>query len=474
MKKSIQSLLIAASFAATASADPTVGNILVHQLWPWSQNIKVEYTLSGTGGATYDMNVTASEAGVAIPADKLSSALCGGEGFWGITGDGIHSFTLDPSKLVADGATALSDFTVSIAPGGPGDPRSARLEYRVFDLETGEVTDLRRRDIYAHPDLYGSVITNYADVGAGVTALDSGEVFIVPAFNTDAYKTTKLVMKRIPAANVDFWFGPVAGDTNAQDAAYSKDTNRRLGQYGMDARLSSDFWIGIHELTQKQYAMLMDGARPSNYSREEYWETRPLEHVSREEFLHSTTGLLHAASVMFGKTFQLPTEAQWEFAAKALYNDLNCYPGGLERISATYQSLEGYAWSRSKYASGSSYDKATLNFGTYPCGSGKPNPFGLYNMLGNVAEWCRDGARKNLDTFYSEQVAQGTVVDPFAETPGDPFGDGKSCYIVKGMGYNDSGAWLVTPEARRCEYATTKVFMGSTPSHGWRLVCPID
>ena len=470
------SLLATAVFvAATANATPSIGQVLVHQLWPWSQNVKVEYTLSGTDGGAYDIDVSCYEAGVEIATSKVRSALCGGEGFHGVKGDGIHTFTLDPSRLVAEGSTALGNFTVSITVAGPGDPLASRLEYRVFDLETGEVTDLRRRDFFDHPDIYGSVITNYADVGAGTTALPAEDVFIVPGFNTDEFKTTKLVMKRIPAANVEWWFGPVDGDTNSVEASYAQDSNKRIGQYGMAVKLSSDFWMGIHELTQKQYAMLMDGARPSAYSREEYWQTRPLENVSREEFLHSTTGFLHNASTRFGKTFQLPTEAQWEFAAKALYSVANYYPGGLELTETTYKLLEGgYKWSRSKYASGSSYDRATLLVGTYTCGSGKPNPFGLYNMLGNVTEWCRDGARINLDTYYAKQVAQGVVVDPFFETSDYPFGGTTAYYIHKGMRFHDYGAWVTCPEARRCGTSTIRKFSSNYPSYGWRLVCPMD
>lgn len=459
-----------AAFAANAAADPSVGQILVHQLWPWSQNIKVEYTLSGTGGATYDMNVTASEAGVAIPADKLSSALCGGEGFWGITGDGIHSFTLDPSKLVADGATALSDFTVSIAPGGLGDPQASRIEYRVFDLETGEVTDLRRRDIYARPDLYGTPITDFSLVGAGIASIPQGDVFIAPGFTNDVWKTTKLVMKRIPAANVEFWFGPSTDDTNT--TATTKYP--RLAETRFKAKLTSDFWMGVHEVTQKQYEMLI-GTRPAFFSHPDYWETRPLENVCRDEFLHSTTGFIAVATARFGKTFDLPTEAQWEFAAKAGYDGPD-FPGGLANDNATFTTLEGISvprggWSVTKHPEPNPEIGLNSGHGTYPCGIGKPNAYGLYNLYGNVTEWCKDKSHKDLASYYSSQIESGVVTNPYCTTSNNGFG--YTGYIYKGGPYNAS-ATVRRPAYRGAEKPTNYTYANQHVYFGWRVVCPAD
>lgn len=459
-----------ATLAANAAAAPSVGQILVHQLWPWSQNIKVEYTLSGTGGATYDMNVTASEAGVAIPADKLMSALCGGEGFFGITGDGIHTFTLDPSKLVADGATALSDFTVSIAPGGLGDPQASRIEYRVFDLEAGTVTDLRRRDIYARPDLYGTPITDFSLVGAGIASIPQGDVFIAPGFTNDVWKTTKLVMKRIPAANVEFWFGPSTDDT------YTTNSSKypRLAETRFQAKLTSDFWMGVHEVTQKQYEMLI-GTRPAFFSHPDFWETRPLENVCRDEFLHSTTGFLAVATARFGKTFDLPTEAQWEFAAKAGYDGPG-FPGGLAYDNATFTTLEGISvprggWSVTKHPEPNPEIGLNSGHGTYPCGIGKPNAYGLYNLYGNVTEWCKDRSHKDLASFYSSEIESGVVSDPYCTTSNNGFG--WTGYIYKGGAYNAS-ATNSRPAYRGAEKPANYTYANQHVFFGWRVVCPAD
>ena len=471
-----------AAATATANATPAVGQVLVHQLWPWSQNVKVEYTLSGTEGGTYDIAVTAAENGVAIDAAKLSSALCGGEGFHGITGDGIHTFTLDPSKLVANGATAIGNFTVSITVAGPGDPLGYRVEYRVFDLETGDVTDLTRRDIYDHPELYGStVITNYADVGAGFTKpadLPAEDVFIVPGFNTDEFKTTKLVMKRIPAKDVVWWMGPSENDPNAVAAGTDSSITggRKLGESRFQATFSDDYYIGIFELTQKQYSLLMDGANPSFYSNQTYWATRPLENYTYNDFKFT---FLPAARTALGKEgINMPTEAQWEFAAKAMYDGPG-YPHGLELGKDNYVTVEGMvngASDNGRYSVGNGESPAGGGSGTLTVGSGKPNPFGIYNMFGNVSEFVSElYANKNLGELYATQIAQGPVSDPYCSTS-QSIGGSNSYRIIKGCNFRLGSPDYRNRSACRQAVKNSVKTMGNESDHvlGFRLACPAD
>ncbi len=467
---SLVTAVAVAAFAATATADPTVGQVLVHQLWPWSQNIKVEYTLSGTGGGVYDIAVTCREAGVGIPAAKVSSALCGGEGFHSIAGDGIHSFTLDPSKLIAEGATAITDFTVSIGIAGPGDPLGTRVEYRVFDLETGKVTDLRRRDIYDRPDLYGTPVTNYADLAAGFTKpadLSAADVFIVTNFNADAYKTTKLVMKRIPAANVEWYMGPSEDDPNAYAAG--SWSYPRLGESRFRAKLTRDYFIGIFEVTQKQYEMVT-GERPSFFTNETCWATRPVEWVSRSRHMNAETGFPAMASAMFGKTISLPTEAQWEFAAKAMYDGPG-FPSGLELTSANLGIMEGYSSGRGHggYPDAGRNDE-TWKGGTYKVGGGKPNPFGLYNMFGNVCEWCRDNSNRNLKSQYGWSDGSPAVSDPYNTRAELASGH----YVFKGNSYYYFDGLKPSRCAWRGSDSNGVVYQSAIPMWGIRIVCPAD
>ena len=478
----LSSLVTVVFAAATANATPSVGQILVHQLWPWSQNVKVEYTLSGTEGGTYDIAVTAAENGVAIDAAKLSSALCGGEGFHSITGDGIHTFTLDPSKLVSNGATALGNFTVSVTVAGTGDPLGYRVEYRVFDLESGDVTDLTRRDIYDHPELYGTVITNYADVGAGFAKpadLPAEDVFIATGFNeNDMWKTTKLVMKRIPAKDVVWWMGPCENDPNAVAAGTDSSIagGRKLGESRFQATFSDDYYVGIFELTQKQFSLLMDGANPSFYSNVTYWATRPLENYTYNDFKFT---FLPAARTALGKEgINMPTEAQWEFAAKAMYDGPG-YPHGLELGKDNYVTVEGMvngASDNGRYSVGNGESPAGGGSGTLTVGSGKPNPFGIYNMFGNVSEFVSElYANKNLGELYATQIAQGPVSDPYCSTS-QSIGGSSSFRIIKGCNFRTGSPDYRNRSACRLGVDNKSKTMGNQSDRvlGFRLACPAD
>ncbi|MEI6139239.1 MAG: SUMF1/EgtB/PvdO family nonheme iron enzyme [Mariniphaga sp.] len=114
------------------------------------------------------------------------------------------------------------------------------------------------------------------------------------------------------------------------------------------------FNIGKTEVTQAQWKSIM-GSNPGNFKS----DNLPVENVSWDD-VQVFIGKLNAKS---GKSYRLPTEAEWEYAAG--------------KIDET--SLGDYAW----------YD-VNSNKTTHPVGTKQPNQFGLYDMGGNVWEWCND------------------------------------------------------------------------------------
>ena len=134
----------------------------------------------------------------------------------------------------------------------------------------------------------------------------------------------------------------------------------------------SPFSIGQTEVTQELWYAVM-GTTPSGFTGN---LQRPVEQVSWEDCQEFITRL----NAITGKTFRLPTEAEWEFAAR----------GGVKSSGTVYSgsdNLDEVAWYyNNSYAVGS----GSPDYGTHVVSSKHGNELGLYDMTGNVFEWCSD------------------------------------------------------------------------------------
>jgi len=141
--------------------------------------------------------------------------------------------------------------------------------------------------------------------------------------------------------------------------------------------------LSVHEVTQAQYEQVMD----KNPSRGK-GPTKPVEMVS----WHEAIAFCGALSDQEGVEYRLPTEAEWEYACRE--GTTTAYSFG-DDVSG----LGEYAWH-----SGNS------NSTTHPVGGLKPNAWGLFDMHGNVFEWCQD--------WYGPYESLQVVSDPTGAASG--------------------------------------------------------
>jgi hypothetical protein len=179
------------------------------------------------------------------------------------------------------------------------------------------------------------------------------------------------------------WFAPYL-DAEASDN--EKPAHR--------VTISQPFYLGKYPVTQGQWTAVM-GSNPSEYKHN---PNHPVESVSWDDV---QTFLRKLNEHEGRRDYRLPAEAQWEYACRTGTDTPRYHP-----------EVNAIAW----YQSNS-------NDQTQPVGQKLPNAWGLYDMLGNVWEWCRDGSR----TYTAD-----TAVDPMRPTDAD------AVRVVRGGGWYDS------------------------------------
>ena len=219
----------------------------------------------------------------------------------------------------------------------------------------------------------------YMIINLSESATDANRVTYIDAVPeggwSDEYKTSKIVLRKIEPGSF------------------------RMAKQA-DVTISRPYYIGVFEVTQRQWELVV-GNRPSYFSNDAYYATRPVEQVSFEMIRGSKDGTKWpiSSSVDDGSfmalirkitnlTIDLPTEAQWEFACRAgattdYNNGTNCdniYQNANMNVLGRYYGNGGAS---------SSYD-SDVSHGTAAVGSYLQNAWGLYDMHGNVLEWCLD------------------------------------------------------------------------------------
>ena len=328
--KEWKSLMFAACAVVTACAacGAEIRDVTAKQRYPWNGKVDITYEVVGdmSEGLPW-WKCPMLEVSMADQVDgtryvAATNALTGDTGF----DEGMHHLVWD---LKAQGFGFKSDdvvFTVAYS-----EIINPVCTYCVIDLSAGSSAASYPVSYLAEPPSGG--------------------------FNVSEYKTTKLVLKFIEAGSF-----------------------KNVGPY--DVTLTKPFYCGLFEVTQKQWEMVM-GSNPCSSTSYGKGNSYPVHYVSYNMIRGSSAGAGWPASsavgsssflgklrVRTGRDFDLPTEAQWEYACRA---------GTTTTYSYGDSANGSYMW----YSNNSSST-------SHEVGEKLPNPWGLYDMHGNVWEWCLD------------------------------------------------------------------------------------
>jgi len=230
--------------------------------------------------------------------------------------------------------------------------------------------------------------------------------------NNVDYRTTSIVMRKIMAKDVEWTMGSTVLE-ELRKSTYSEDTHKVM--------LTNNYYMGVFEVTQSQWALVQtDNPTPSWHSNLAYRAMRPVEYVSYDEIRCAAKynggdkafywpapphpdSFLGRLRTKTGLDFDLPSEAQWEFAARAGNGDTKWGDGSV--ILNVQNDANMNLLGRNKYNGGliNGTDKPDFNcggeHGTAIVGSYRPNSWGLFDTSGNVYEICLDWLESDIKDY---------------------------------------------------------------------------
>lgn len=403
-------LAVVAFGSIGALADGCVSDVNCLQMWPFEKFVIINYTL-------------ASDKTDQLFALKFYGSLDGGKTTFDLAEKGL----LDLGKFAGPGRHK----TIWTPDESMRDVLTEEMMIKV------EANKIPQSKIYLVVDLSG---------GPGAKNFPVSYLDDIPEGGwTEEYKTTKLVLRRIDQGT--FIMGPV------------HETVITMWEYPRKVAISTPFYAGVFQVTQEQYR-LVTGSSPSRF----FGDMRPVDSVSYDMIRgvdkgarwpqsnevddDSFIGILRAKTNL---TFDLPTEAQWEYACRA--GTQTALNNGKELTSFDYckNMDEVGRYDGNKNDGKGGYKEHTV-VGMY-----RPNAWGLYDMHGNVWESCLDW---HLD-WEKREPNLPPVVDPLGPEKPPRVGNAR---VMRG------GAYYTYALYCRSTHLSWSFTSKIEENHGFRLV----
>ena len=388
MKKLVITSVVVATSAVLTAAVPEISSATMSQAS--SRLVTITYTLANAPAVvTVDVQTNAT-------GDTWASI--GGEAVWNATGD--------VWKKVGDGLTEGNSISGTIS----WRPDRSWPDHKIADGGARAVVTAWALD--NTPD-YMVVDISAAAQPSTQTYYPAAD-FVPGGVTNSLYKTATLLMRKIMSKDVTWTMGSTSLET-------ARTATREATHL---VTLTNNYYMGVYQVTQAQWALLQPNrAMPSSFNNAADRAMRPVEQVCYNEIRNSASavnadtaynwpanpnpssflGMLRSKT---GLDFDLPSEAQWEFAARAGNGDtkwgngsgiLNTDEDANLSMFGRYERNGGRV-----HGGGATYSDPSMSCGatngTAIVGSYAPNAWGLYDTSGNLWEWCLDWAENNINS----------------------------------------------------------------------------
>lgn len=388
---------LAVLFAADALwATAVIEQTTVHQRWPFSRVIDVDYVLSSDPGEFSDVRMSFYNGDTPLEIGTLALS-----GEFACVSDGSHRLSIDLSQSALKDVASIAAFRVVLTP--VESPLYMIVDMRKTGADDPRVTYVTRTDLLSGE--HGAYETDLSKLGIANCSLKDPIVW-TGCTNDERFVSTHMLFRRIPT-------GSFVADGTTADAP--------------NVSVTMPFWISVFEFTRGHYDAIVDSKAMSYPLALKY--RRPIFNLSTESVRGSTnatscvnwpetgyakideTKILSRLRNQSGLLVDLPTEAQWELAYRA-GTTTKFYTGSGDASAANLigrNNSNGGFWDNGngngKQWHPSETEPDWPSEGYAPAGYYIPNAYGIYDMSGNIEEVC-------LDWYASASSADHLGADP--------------------------------------------------------------